>query len=286
MFDVITLGIGAPEWNLCSGMPACRAKIRSRNMSQVPLSYSSSRAPFVGLAGSISWLLISIMCVACAIALLKLPLTLMETLPASQSVKAVRESAASPLQGLIVETATNSLLSEEDLALVQKINSHSRLEFKTLVIAETVVHVDEWEKLQEFVKSQLAAKNDIVSSKQASALLDMVRLRPRESTLAVESVGEGGSLSNSVALALLKQHEDNIHYMLVAVKAEPHLGVFKHLGSGERNLWNTVLSRVLTAKVTKEVRSYFLRTVPILASSTEAPSKSLSDGEQEIAVEG
>jgi len=98
--------------------------------------------------------------------------------------------------------------------MMKKINDHSTLELKTVVIAETVVPYDCRDLLSLYVKQQLDA-SDVVSDAQKEAVLTMVNLPPMEAVVNKEEIGEKGSLRNSAVMALIKKHAENVHFMLI-----------------------------------------------------------------------
>ncbi|XP_024358734.1 uncharacterized protein [Physcomitrium patens] len=138
---------------------------------------------------------------------------------------------------------------ETDSDIMKMINGHSTLELKTVVIAETVVPFDERNLLIEYVKRQLDASG-VMSEEQKEAVLTMVDVGPMEALVTKEEIGEKGTLSNSAFTALIKKHEENVHFMLIGVRAEPRLG-WNWIPSSQRNAWNDVLSRVVADKVHK-----------------------------------
>ncbi|CAM6036372.1 unnamed protein product [Sphagnum compactum] len=163
----------------------------------------------------------------------------------------------SPLQVLLNKDQNMAEdLQETDCGLLRKINEHSTLELKTLVIAETIVPHEDKERLSVYVRQQLEA-SDVLTELQKDAVLTMVILAPIEASVNKEETGAGGSLRNSAVLALLKHHHDNIHFLLIGVRAEPRLG-WKQISSSERNAWNDVLSRVLYNKVRVEAKNYVM----------------------------
>lgn len=97
---------------------------------------------------------------------------------------------------------------------MKMINGHSTLELKTVVIAETVVPFDERNLLIEYVKRQLDASG-VMSEEQKEAVLTMVDVGPMEALVTKEEIGEKGTLSNSAFTALIKKHEENVHFMLI-----------------------------------------------------------------------
>lgn len=98
--------------------------------------------------------------------------------------------------------------------MMKKINDHSTLELKTVVIAETVVPYDDRDLLSVYVKQQLDA-SDVMSESQKEAVLTMVNMAPMEAVVNKEEIGERGTLRNSAVMALIKKHAKNIHFMLI-----------------------------------------------------------------------
>jgi len=88
------------------------------------------------------------------------------------------------------------------------------MELKTLVIAETVVPCQDKVLLSKYVKEQLDASN-VISDQQKIAVMTMVDMSPIEGSVNKEDKGVGGSLQNTVVIALLKIHQNNIHFMLI-----------------------------------------------------------------------
>lgn len=161
----------------------------------------------------------------------------------------------SPLQSLLTKDLNlPAPLLDSDIEMMKKINDQSTLELKTLVITETVVPYNEREELSTYVKQQLDA-SDVICDNQKEAVLTMLNLAPMEATVTKEEIGERGSLRNSAVMALIKRHLNNVHFMLIGVRAEPRLG-FNWIASAERNAWNDVLSRVLSDKIQAEAKHY------------------------------
>jgi hypothetical protein len=98
--------------------------------------------------------------------------------------------------------------------MMKKINEHSTLELKTIVITETVVSYDDRDFLSIYVKQQLDA-SAVMSESQKGAVLTMVNMAPIEAIVNKEEIGERGTLRNSAIMALIKNHEKNIHFMLI-----------------------------------------------------------------------
>ncbi|OAE25913.1 hypothetical protein AXG93_949s1030 [Marchantia polymorpha subsp. ruderalis] len=161
----------------------------------------------------------------------------------------------SPLQTLLTKEQTmQEELRESDSEMLKRINDRSTLEVKILVIAETVAPYEDREKLETYISKQLES-SDVVSKVQASALLSMVNLAPMEASLSREETGLMGSLRNSALLALIKRDRNNVHFMMVGVRAEPRLG-WRRISAKERNSWNSVLSRAIMNKVRMEAQNY------------------------------
>lgn len=161
----------------------------------------------------------------------------------------------SPLQVLLDRGQTLAVqILEADSEMMKKINDHSTLELKTVVIAETVVPYDDRDLLSVYVKQQLDA-SDVMSESQKEAVLTMVNMAPMEAVVNKEEIGERGTLRNSAVMALIKKHAKNIHFMLIGVRAEPRLG-WNWIPFSERNAWNDVLSRILADKIRVEAKNY------------------------------
>lgn len=96
---------------------------------------------------------------------------------------------------------------------MRKIYEQFTLELKTVVIAETVVPCNDRNLLSMYVKQQLIA-SEVISEAQKEAVLAMVNLAPTEAVANKEEIREMGTLRNA-ALALIKKHEANIHFMLI-----------------------------------------------------------------------
>ncbi|KAG0614275.1 hypothetical protein M758_6G164300 [Ceratodon purpureus] len=163
--------------------------------------------------------------------------------------------SVSPLAVLLDkgQTLAEQIL-DSDSEMMKKINEHSTLELKTVVIAETVVPYEARDLLSVYVRQQLDA-SDVMSESQKEAVLTMVDLAPMEAVVNKEEIGERGTLRNSVVMALIKKHAKNIHFMLIGVRAEPRLG-WNWIPFSERNAWNDVLSRVLAEKIRVEAKNY------------------------------
>jgi len=101
-----------------------------------------------------------------------------------------------------------------DCRLLKKINEKATIELKTLVIAETVVPYQDRALLSKYIKQQLDASN-VISEQQKLAVMTMVDMAPIEGSVNKEDKGVGGSLQNSVVIALLKTYQNNIHFMLI-----------------------------------------------------------------------
>lgn len=160
----------------------------------------------------------------------------------------------SPLQNLLER---GNLLATEvldaDAEIMMQIYRRSTLQLKMVVIAETVVPYDDRHLLSIYVQRQLHA-SDVMSDAQQRAVLAMVDMAPAEAAVSNEEIGEIGSLRNSAVLSLFKRQDNNIHFMLIGVRAEPRLG-WNWIPNSQRNSWNDVLSRVLTNKIRKEAKN-------------------------------
>ncbi|KAJ7539643.1 hypothetical protein O6H91_11G103200 [Diphasiastrum complanatum] len=179
----------------------------------------------------------------------------------SQAEHLVKPNSAvvSPLYSLLSnhEQKSDYSSNEVDAELLERINTASSFDTKSLFIAETVVPVDKKDELVTFVAGQIqnSFATDVVSSSQASAIIKMVELSPKASGILKEEKGLEGSLRSSAVLALIREHEGNLHFIMLGLKMEPHLG-WNWIPTWERNSWNNAVSRLLRSKLMKQARGY------------------------------
>ncbi|CAM6124776.1 unnamed protein product [Calypogeia fissa] len=188
-------------------------------------------------------------------------------------------SNQSPLQVLLSkEHALQEEFRESDCEMLKMVNHQSTLELRTIVIAETVVPYEDRKKLADFVSKQLEA-SDTLTYLQASAIITMVNLAPMQASVFKEETGQSGTLRNSAALALIKRQLNNIHFMMIGIRAEPRLG-WRWISSSERNSWNNMLSRLVATKIRVEAQNYLWQ-----SNEGERPSAMQAKVENNLALQ-
>jgi hypothetical protein len=97
---------------------------------------------------------------------------------------------------------------------LKEIDRYSTLEVKTVAIGEIVVQSKDRDLLTTYVHDALK-EDDVISDVHKEAIHAMVKSSPPEAFVNRVEIGEKGTLRNSELMAMIKQHEDRIHFMLI-----------------------------------------------------------------------
>ncbi|KAI5069090.1 hypothetical protein GOP47_0015391 [Adiantum capillus-veneris] len=151
-----------------------------------------------------------------------------------------------------LDTHVATSLSEEDSRILHEIESKTALNMKFFAIPETVYAQEETSQLYSYVETQLLHAKDVVSPKQAEMVLKLLESGVAQGSMVKKEMGSQGSLKNSMVVAILKEHEGNVHFMMAGVSLEPRLG-WRLITKQQRNTWNDAVSRMLDARLRQEM---------------------------------
>lgn len=148
------------------------------------------------------------------------------------------------------------LCSDDDNRILSEIESRAALNIKFFAIPETVYIQDETNRLYEYVEKQLKLANDVVTEQQADVILKLIESGVAQGRMVKKERGNQGSLKNSMVVAILKEHNGNVHFAMAGVSLEPRLG-WRFITKRQRNAWNDVLTRVLDARLKEQMSMLF-----------------------------
>lgn len=106
------------------------------------------------------------------------------------------------------------LRSHNSSEILKEIDRYSTLEVKTVAIGEIVVQSKDRDLLTTYVHNALK-EDDVISDVHKAAIHALVKSSPPEAFVNRVEIGEKGTLRNSELMAMIKQHEDRIHFMLI-----------------------------------------------------------------------
>ena len=142
--------------------------------------------------------------------------------------------------------------------VLSEVESRAALDIKFLAIPEMVFPIAEREDLHAYVQNQLKSAGNVMSPQQSEAVLKLIESGVPQGSIIKREMSDRGGLRNLMLLALIKEHNNNVHFTMTAVSVEPHLG-WRLISKKERNVWNAVLNRVADAKLKQETSKIFAK---------------------------
>ncbi|KAG6556798.1 hypothetical protein Mapa_001744 [Marchantia paleacea] len=156
----------------------------------------------------------------------------------------------SPLQNILKRDLWDYPVSDDEEYAPQRMYQLATLEESSMVIGETVVPYDHRGDLSQYVHTQLDSSR-IISKIEAKGILAMIQVNSTDLIFLHAKTGMSGRLKNSLVLALCSQKGGNIHFMMVVMQVEAHLG-WNRISSRERTAWNLGMTTTLERKMRKE----------------------------------
>ncbi|OAE30722.1 hypothetical protein AXG93_402s1350 [Marchantia polymorpha subsp. ruderalis] len=160
------------------------------------------------------------------------------------------DTELSPFHNILKRELWDYPVSDDEGYAPQRMHQLATLEESSLVIGETIVPYDHRGDLSQYVQTQLESSR-IISKVESKGILAMIQVNSTDLIYLHAKTGMSGRLKNSLVLALCTQKGGNIHFMMVVLQVEAHLG-WNRISSRERSAWNLAMTSSLERKMRKE----------------------------------